>query len=133
MVHIGKAKKQILEAIKKASKNLESDAWLIIFYVDFHLIYDIPTSEDLDIASSGKPVLIVEFGLHSSIASTDTLRRLNITRIKFPEGYVEQKHGQPTGLLHEFAHAQALDIALTEFSQQFTDISVRTLIKAKLD
>lgn len=126
-------KDKLLNEISKKSEAVSSDSWVIGFFADFHKIQTLPDKHELDIAANGRPVLIVENALHQSVASSSALKAANVTKIKFPTGYVIKKRGDATGHLKEMAHAHVLDIALTQFSEQFHELNIQSLLESELD
>lgn len=127
------SKDKLLQGIKNNSDAVTDDSWVIGFFADFHKINNLPSKAELDEASNGRPVLIVEHGLHQSISNSSALSQFDVGRIKFPSGYVVTKNGVETGLLKEMAHAHALSIALIRFSEQLHDLNIKSLLQSELD
>lgn len=127
-----KNKTHMLQDIAKYSEKLSSDAWVIGFYADFFKVGKLPDQQALNEACGGRPLLIMDFSLHKSLASEAAFERANIARMKFSDGDVQRNtRGIATGLLKETANGHALSIALTEFAQQFESLQMLALMHSE--
>ena len=93
--------------LKKLIGYLSSNAWLIGYGWDQHMMDRMPTVEDLDEVSPDNPVVLFRVCHHICIVNSLVLSKLNITEQMLSEDFIgkynsnHKKAGQPNGLLLE--------------------------------
>jgi|GEM_PF-454354 len=128
-----RCRNDLLEALSRHAQMLDSSAWLVVFYADFHQIGRLPSIQALDEATQGRPVIINDFSLHQCLANESAFKQANIRSINFVQGDVELKHGRATGRLQDTASGHMLSIALTKFAEQFKSLNTLSLLEAEAD
>jgi len=128
-----RSKKDVLEALSRHAQILDASSWLVVFYADFHQIGHLPTMQELEEATQGRPVIINDFSLHQCLANESAFKQANISSINFTHGDVERRKGRTTGRLQETASGHMLSIALTKFAGQFESLNALSLLKAEAD
>ncbi|MDQ6898308.1 MAG: amidohydrolase [Candidatus Dormibacteraeota bacterium] len=104
------SREEALERVNRCAKRLPPDAWLLGrgWYNDRWRDPSFPDRHDLDLAATGRPVLLHRADGHSAWLSTAALRAAGIAAgTSDPEGGVIDRwpSGEPTGILRESAIA----------------------------
>ncbi len=114
-----RCREDALRAVEAAANSHER-GWLLFMNMDYSdwSGRKPPTASELEAASGGRPVFLVDISLHRAIVSESALRRCDITSGRGIHGDVTcSRRGTPTGELWEGAFARALRIALEEITR----------------
>jgi predicted amidohydrolase YtcJ len=126
-------KKSLLASISKNSTNLDKESWLIAFHADFYKMDQLPTLDELNSASGGRPIVISDYSLHLYLVNEAAVKISGICDFKYPSGEIEYKKGKLTGLIKESAGGYMLGMALTKFSEHFEGLNVYTMLEMEAE
>lgn len=121
-----KSKHDALEAIESACRSSGSDKrWVFFSGLDNSRWKrsSLPSIHEIDKASIGLPVLVVDTTCHRGLISTEALRRTEISRdnLRVPGDIDIQQNGTPTGTVWEDALTRVLFTMFRENLQTFSD------------
>ena len=121
-----KSKHDALEAIEAACRACGSDKrWVFFSGLDNSRwkSASLPRIHEIDKASIGSPVLVVDTTCHRGLVSTEALRRTGISRdnLRVPGDIDIHQNGTPTGTVWEDALTRVLFTMFRENLQTFSD------------
>lgn len=126
-----------LAAVERAASTASENDWLLFMNMDYSLWpgRKPPSAGELEVASGGRPVFLVDLSLHRAIVSESALRRCNITSgTQGAAGDIScSRRGTPTGELWEGAFARALRVALEEIARGLGVEGMDALLLAECD
>jgi predicted amidohydrolase YtcJ len=126
-----------LAAVERAAATAPENDWLLFMNMDYSLWpgRKPPSAGELEAASGGRPVFLVDISLHRAIVSETALRRCNITSATLgASGDITfSRRGTPTGELWEGAFARALRAALEEIARGIGVEGVEALLVAECE
>jgi hypothetical protein len=123
---------EALVAVGAAAVAKPPGAWIVFARVDLDHWRGgrVPTAEDLDLASAGRPVLLADLTLHRGVLSNEGLRRCEIGRETHDllGDVVRGRRGEPTGLVWERAFGRAIYTVLRALAAEAGDLGVDGLL-----
>jgi predicted amidohydrolase YtcJ len=103
---------QLLEKLHAVALERNQDEWILARGLNEHRLREkrLPTREELDSASRGKPVVLKRVCGHAVVANSRALQLLGVepSSADPPGGIIERHAGRPNGVLREAAAAIAL-------------------------
>jgi len=116
-----RCREDALGAVEQAAEGGGDQGWLLFMNMDYSGWPGrrLPSAAELETASGGRPVFLVDLSLHRAIVSESALRRCDITNAtRGSSGDITtSSRGTPTGELWEGAFARALGVALAELTR----------------
>jgi len=114
------SKEDALRGVRHAAQASPEHSWLVFMLLDYANWPGrrYPTAAELEEASGGRKVLLVDVSLHRALASESVLERCGFTRqTADPHGdLTRDRSGRLTGELWEALFSEALDAALTDLA-----------------
>lgn len=124
-----------LRAVERAAAGGREQSWLLFMNMDYSGWPGRrpPSAGELEAASGGRPVFLVDLSLHRAILSESALRRCDITSaVRGNSGDItHSRRGTPTGELWEGAFARALSVALEDLARDLEPGGLDSLLEGE--
>jgi len=115
-----RCREDALHAVARVAAGDSGQGWLLFMNLDYSGWpgRKPPSADELDVASGGRPVFLVDISLHRALVSGSALHRCDIASGHGSSGDITcSRRGSPTGELWEGAFARALRVALEDLSR----------------